>query len=121
MIDKADSMLQEFKKIKSKIDLQNSKNLMILIDRAREKAKAAAKLIREDFGASRVILYGSLATGHFVEGSDIDLLVEGFNGSFWDMYVQVEEIAAPIPISVICKEDALESLIKEASERGVEI
>lgn len=121
MIDKVDLKLQGFKKLKHKIDLQNSQNLEFLINQARGKAKAAARLIKEDFGASRVILYGSLATGHFKEGSDIDLLVEGFTGSFWNMYIQVEEIVAPIPVSVICLEDASESLTIEAYEKGVDI
>jgi len=119
MINKMDSRLQEFKKIKYKIDLQNSKNIEILTKQAWERARGAAKLIREDFGASKVILYGSLATGHFREGSDIDLLVIEFKGSFWDMYVQVEKIASPIPISIICQEDASKSLIWEAYEKGV--
>ncbi len=121
MADKMDLKLQEFKKLKHKIDLQDIQKLESLIGLAREKVKAAARIIKEDFGASRVILYGSLATGHFKEGSDIDLLISGFTGSFWNMYIQVEEITAPIPVSVICLEDASESLIAEAYERGVEI
>ena len=121
MINKVGNKLQEFRRLKYKIDLQNSKNLEILIKQAWEKANAAAKLIKEDFDASKVILYGSLAAGHFKEGSDIDLLVVGFNGSFWNMYIQVEEIVSPIPISVICREDASKSLIMEAYEKGVEM
>ena len=121
MISKVGSRLQEFRRLKYKIDLQNSQNLEILIKKAWEKARAAAKLIKEDFDASKVILYGSLASGHFKEGSDIDLLVVGFNGSFWNMYIQVEEIVSPIPISVICREDASKSLIMEAYEKGVEM
>ena len=119
MINKMDSKLQEFKRIKHKIDLQNRKNIEILIKQAWEKARAAANLIREDFGVSKIILYGSLATGHFREGSDIDLLVIEFKGSFWDMYIQVEKIASPIPVSIICQEDAGKSLIQEAYEKGV--
>ena len=121
MINKVDSRLQEFKRLKYKIDLRNSHSLEILSKQAWKKAKSAVKLIREDFGASKVILYGSLVAGHFKDGSDIDLLVVGFNGSFWNMYIQVEEIVSPIPISVICQEDASKSLIMEAYAKGVEM
>jgi len=54
----------------------------------RERADQAAAEARADlgritdllvrkFGAKRIILYGSLARGHFAPGSDIDLAVEG--------------------------------------------
>ena len=45
----------------------------------------------------------------------------GFDGPFWNMYIQVEEIVSPIPISVICREDASKSLIMEAYEKGAEM
>ncbi len=118
-MNKMDSKLQEFKRLRKKIDLQNSQNLEILVKQAWGKARAAAKLIKKDFCASKVILYGSLAAGRFKEGSDIDLLVVEFKGSFWNMLVQVEEIASPVPVSVICQEDANKSLIQDAYEKGV--
>ena len=121
MISKVDSKLKEFKRLKYKIDLRNRQNLEILTKQAWEKAKAAAELIKKDFDANKVILYGSLAAGHFKEGSDIDLLIEGSKGSFWDLYIKVEEIASPIPVSVVCEEDASRSLILEAYEKGVEL
>ena len=121
MINKLDSKLQEFKKLKYKIDKQDIKNLEIFTTLAWEKARAAAKLLKEDFGVSKVILYGSLAAGNFKEGSDIDLLIFGFKGSFWSMYSQLEEIVSPIQVSLVCKEDASESLILEAYDKGVEL
>ena len=113
------SKVQEFKRLRKKIDLQSSQDLEILIKQAWEKARAAAELIKKDFSASKVILYGSLVADRFKEGSDIDLLVVGFKGSFWTMLVQVEEIASPVPVSVVCQEDANESLIYDAYEKGV--
>lgn len=114
-----DSKLQEFRRLRKKINLQNSQNLEILAKQAWKKARVAAKLIKEDYNVSRVILYGSLAAGRFKEGSDIDLLVVEFKGSFWSMLVQVEEIASPVPVSVVCQEDASKSLIQDAYEKGV--
>ena len=43
-----------------------------------EIAKAVAHYLRSRFGATRVLLFGSLATGHSVSGySDIDIYFEG--------------------------------------------
>jgi predicted nucleotidyltransferase len=44
---------------------------------ARAEAAAAARLLREKFGARRVRLFGSLARGDTDEDFDIDLAVEG--------------------------------------------
>ena len=41
-------------------------------------AKTVAQCLRADFGAMRVLLFGSLAAGRFVPGhSDIDIYFEG--------------------------------------------
>jgi predicted nucleotidyltransferase len=43
-----------------------------------EVAKAAAHYLRSRFGATRVLLFGSLASGHAAPGcSDIDIYFEG--------------------------------------------
>ena len=45
--------------------------------RSRAAAEAIAAMLRERFGAMRVILFGSLARGRFRLDSDIDLAVAG--------------------------------------------
>jgi predicted nucleotidyltransferase len=40
-------------------------------------AKEAARLLKTQFGATKVILFGSLLTNKFHENSDIDLAVSG--------------------------------------------
>jgi predicted nucleotidyltransferase len=45
--------------------------------RARRAAEHLAAVLRDRFGARRVLLVGSLAHGTFRAGSDIDLAVEG--------------------------------------------
>jgi hypothetical protein len=47
------------------------------LDAARAEAAAAARVLRERFGATRVRLFGSLARRDRAEGFDIDLAVEG--------------------------------------------
>lgn len=83
------------------------------------RAVALAELLKRKYGASRVVLYGSLVEGGFHENSDIDLLVFGFSGSYWDMYSEAERIAAPFRASIVCSEDASASLIEHVSEKGV--
>ncbi|MFQ3631065.1 nucleotidyltransferase family protein [Roseiflexus sp.] len=48
-----------------------------LAHRARCDSEHIAVMLRETFGATRVILFGSLATERFSARSDIDLAVEG--------------------------------------------
>jgi hypothetical protein len=49
-----------------------------LRDRAWKIAKKAAQLLKERYGVSRVRVFGSLAKeSGFLQGSDIDLAVEG--------------------------------------------
>lgn len=46
-------------------------------DEAWEVARRAARLLAEEFGVRRVMVFGSLAWGRFRRSSDIDLAVEG--------------------------------------------
>lgn len=51
-----------------------------LVARARAEARAVADLLVRDFGAKRVLLFGSLVRGApFGRNSDIDLAVEGLD------------------------------------------
>ncbi len=49
-------------------------------ERAWAVARNAARLLKEEFGARRVVLFGSLARGEFDERSDVDLAAEGLGG-----------------------------------------
>lgn len=90
-----------------------------LRQRAIEKARLVADVLKKTYGARQVILYGSLARGDFREGSDIDLLVEGLSGSYWDAYLSAERVAAPFVVSLVCLEDAIPSLLDCALKEGV--
>jgi predicted nucleotidyltransferase len=48
-----------------------------LAQQARAEAQQIAQMLREHFGATRIILFGSLTKGNFSLGSDIDLAVAG--------------------------------------------
>lgn len=46
-------------------------------DELRQHLPAAKQLLVERFGARRVVLFGSLASGNVTDRSDVDLAVEG--------------------------------------------
>jgi hypothetical protein len=66
--------------------------------RAMEAARAAAALLRERYGATRVVLYGSLARGegHFTRWSDVDIAAWGIPDRDW--------VSAPLDALTVSKE-----------------
>lgn len=52
-----------------------------LARQARTDAVQIAAMLRREFGATRVLLFGSLARGRFLPDSDIDLAVEGLSAA----------------------------------------
>lgn len=59
---------------------EHSRNLR-LADQARADALRIADMLREEFGVTRVLLFGSLASDRFLPDSDIDLAVAGLPAS----------------------------------------
>ena len=86
---------------------------------AMERARRIASLLKVRYSASAVTLFGSLAETCFHDKSDIDILVEGFRGQYWEMYVMADEIAGPFDLSIVCIEDAQNTLIEHAREGGI--
>ncbi len=81
-------------------------------------AHRIANLLKARYSASVVTLYGSLAETCFHDRSHLDILVEGFRGQYWEMYVMADKIAGPFDLSIVCIEDAQDTLIEYARERG---
>lgn len=68
----------------------------------RERVGRLADDLRSRFGASVVLLFGSLATGGIHEGSDIDLIVVGeFAGRFHERPGAVLEMT-DLPVEPLC-------------------
>lgn len=72
----------------------------------KEKALAVAhnigSLLKHDFGATAVLLFGSLSGGIFGRRSDIDIGVLGISDeSFYQSVAKAESAAAPFNIDVI--------------------
>lgn len=84
-------------------------------------AQRAARLLREAFGATRVIAFGSLAHGAWFEpASDIDLAVEGVPpDAFWRAWAALDRLDPTFEIDLVPLESAPERLRDEIIGQGV--
>jgi uncharacterized protein len=74
--------------------------------RARGLASRLAKALVEGFSARRVYLTGSLREGHYHEGMDIDLLVEGLKPEiYFKALALVHGLAKDIDVDLIPLEE----------------
>ncbi len=64
---------------------------------ARHDAERIAAMLREKFGAPRVVLFGSLVTDRFAANSDIDLAVDGLAPA--DYFLALAE-AGKLPVDL---------------------
>lgn len=92
-------------------------------ERALEKARQAALLLKEKFGATRVVLFGSLAHGAwFTPRSDIDLLVEGISPeAFFKAEEAVEALASGYKVDLLEPRECSPELLSRIDEEGLEL
>lgn len=89
-----------------------------------ERVRRAAGILKNQFGARRVLLFGSLAQPYwFREDSDVDLAVEGLKSGkdYWEAWKVVEEIIADRLVDLIEIESAGESLRRAIQRHGAEL
>ena len=84
-------------------------------------ARRAAHLLQEEFGATRVIAFGSLAHGAwFGVRSDIDLAAEGIPAeAFWRAWCALDRLDPTVDIDLVAIESAPERLRDEITQQGV--
>jgi len=85
-------------------------------------ARRAADVLRQEFGATRVVVFGSLAHGAwFHSRSDIDLAVAGIRDEdFWRADSAVNRLDPAFELDLVAIESAPSRLLSEIG-RGVEI
>lgn len=90
---------------------------------ARSVAKEAAHLLKNEFGAERVILFGSLVHGAwFHPDSDIDLVITGIApDAFWRAWAALDQVSEGFEINLVALGDATENLRHEIEMRGQEL
>lgn len=84
------------------------------------RVRLAAEALRSRFGATEVILFGSLAhEAWYTPGSDVDIAVQGIDEPFWEAWKSVEEIIGDRNVDLIAWDMASESLRKTIEEEGI--
>lgn len=88
-----------------------------------EVARQAAARLKEQFGASRVVAYGSIVHGHwFHPDSDIDLAAVGIPPvDFWRAWAALDPLDRSFEINLIDIEEASPELRRAIEETGVEL
>jgi predicted nucleotidyltransferase len=83
-----------------------------------------AKVLHHQYGAVRVVLFGSLAygAGWWREASDIDLAVEGLTGkNYWRAWKTVEEMLPGRTVDLVDFDMATNSLKMAIDHYGLEL
>jgi predicted nucleotidyltransferase len=84
-------------------------------------ARRATRLLKEEFEATRVVAFGSLAHGAwFGARSDVDLAAEGIPPQvFWRAWCALDRLDPTVEIELVAIESAPESLRDEIVHQGV--
>lgn len=95
--------------------------LAALVEGRKRRAGRAADVLAQTYGATRVVLFGSLARGSAHERSDVDLAVWGL--SHEQVSVALDEVTAILgaPVDLVCMESAPRSLALRVANDGVEL
>lgn len=92
-------------------------------EQARELAFRAAKLLRKNFGATKVVLFGSLLNrSWFTPWSDIDLAVWGIpKDQYFSAVASMTGLSKIFAIDLIDPETCRPSLLEIINQDGIEI
>jgi predicted nucleotidyltransferase len=90
---------------------------------AQQLARTAAQQLRDQFGARRVVLFGSAVERTlFTRWSDVDLAVWGVPPErFYEAVAAVTSFRADIPVDLVDAEQCGEDLKKTIEQEGVEL
>ncbi len=88
-----------------------------------DRARKVAVLLKEKYGAKRVIIFGSIIRKAYMhEGSDIDLLVEGIRKEdFLHAGFDACAEAKPYDVDLIPIETAHDYIVESAKREGMEL
>jgi predicted nucleotidyltransferase len=91
--------------------------------RAMEVSREAARVLKKEYGATRVVLFGSLARSSlFAPTSDIDLYAEGIPGDlFFEAEAEIEEIAKGFKVDLVETKECPPQLLREIEDEGIDL
>ncbi len=114
-------MIEEIRKKHRAIEQKKKQDTGLRKQKALKAAKEVATMLKEKYGVSNVVLYGSLVNGKFDDYSDIDLYVENLNEDYFAAFHEAQMIAGDIEVSIACSTDVVESLYKNIQQNGVKL
>lgn len=102
---------------------KNEKALNKRYESAWDDIKKIAKMLKEKYGAEKVIVFGSLLNKkRFHKRSDIDLAVKGIDDElFYEAYGKIIGKYTDFEVDLVDIEDCKESLLKVINKEGKEI
>ena len=90
--------------------------------RALAAARRAAAVLKEEFSATRVVVFGSVAHGEwFTERSDINLAVWGITLEFFRAWAEAEKVISGFKLELIDIREASEGTKFEIKHGGIEL
>jgi predicted nucleotidyltransferase len=92
-------------------------------EKALKVAHAIAKLLREEFGATKVVAFGSIVDPErFSPWSDIDIAVSGIRADLFYKAVAVStKVSDDFQVDIVDPEDCRKSLRQAIDQNGIEI
>jgi predicted nucleotidyltransferase len=86
-------------------------------------ARAAAQVLKDQYGATRVIAYGSLLdSDRFGPDSDIDIAAQGIPpAAFWRAWCALDRVSAGFEINLIALEIASGGLLDQIRQNGMDL
>ncbi|NTV48690.1 MAG: nucleotidyltransferase domain-containing protein [Geobacteraceae bacterium] len=89
---------------------------------AKDTANALAKVLKERFHASKVMLFGSVTRTDFSQWSDIDLAVWGISISdYYKAVAYVSGYSSVFKVDLVDAEDCSQSLRQHIIQNGIEL
>lgn len=87
------------------------------VEEVRAHLPEVVRVLRDEFGVRRVLLFGSLLDGRLHAGSDVDLAVEGLHpGAYWQA---LDRVASLLGCSVdLIRLEEVPPGLREAAEQG---
>jgi len=99
------------------------RNLLVRRDKAMLISRRIAGLLKEKYGASRVILFGSLAhKAWFTPRSDIDICAEGIPfDRFFQAESEIQEMSEGFKVDLVDPQECSQELQREIKEEGIDL
>ena len=89
---------------------------------AKETAECLAKVLKERFHASKVMLFGSATRTDFSQWSDIDLAVWGISCSdYFRAVAYASGYSSIFKVDLVDAEDCSPSLLQHITQNGIEL